>query len=101
MIQMVYQKANGQIVKRIRNTMAPYKIGDRTSMGWIVIDIKYLYRHKYYPKYEYDKLIARHFVIQKRKSKILKVFTRLYKQLVYCLVLLILFRIFELTTHIS
>lgn len=101
MIQMVYRKANGQIVKRIRNTMAPYRIGEKTSMGWEVIDIKYLYKHKYYPKYEYDKLIERSFLWHKKKDKILRFFSKASKQLIYCLALLILLRVFELTNHIS
>lgn len=101
MIQMIYQKANGQIVKRVRNTMAPYKIGDKTSMGWEVLDILYLYNHKYYPKYEYDKLVNKYFLKQKKKEKFVRCFCKLSKQLVYCLSLLILLKAFDLLNKVS
>ena len=57
MIQITYQKRDGSIMQRIRNTMLPYKIGDTTSMGWKVLNIEYEYNNKYYTYYEYNKLI--------------------------------------------
>mgnify|MGYP006923307162 CR=1 FL=1 len=57
MIQMTYQKANGEIIQRIVNTYTPYNIGDTTSMGWYVKDKRYRYKNKYYSRADYDTLI--------------------------------------------
>ena len=57
MIQITYKKRNGTIFQRIRNTYLPYRVGDTTSMGWEVLDIKYKYGNKYYTGIEYDKII--------------------------------------------
>lgn len=62
-MQVTYQKRDGTIIQRIRNTMLPYKIGQETSMGWKVLNIEYEYNNKYYPEYEYNMLI------HKRKQK--------------------------------
>lgn len=57
MIQVTYQKKDGTILNRIRNTALDYNIGDITSMGWKILDIEYNYNGKYYSKYEYDKMM--------------------------------------------
>lgn len=57
MMQITYQKRDGTTMKRLRNTMLPYSVGDTTSMGWKVISIEYEYKNKYYPEYEYRNLI--------------------------------------------
>ena len=66
MIQVTYQKRDGNIIHRPRNTILPYKVGDTTSMGWKVLNIEYEYKNKYYPEYEYNVLIA------KNRKKLLK-----------------------------
>ncbi len=66
MMQITYQKKDGSIIQRIRNTMLPYKIGEETSMGWKVLNIEYEYNNKYYPEYEYNMLI------NKRRKKHIK-----------------------------
>ena len=57
MMQIKYQKRDGTTMKRLRNTMLPYSVGDTTSMGWKVINIEYEYKNKYYPEYEFRNLI--------------------------------------------
>lgn len=57
MIQITYQKRDGSIMQKLRNTTLPYKIGETTSMGWKVLNIEYEYKNKYYTFYEYNKLI--------------------------------------------
>ena len=57
MIQVTYQKKDGTILNRIRNTSLNYNIGDITSMGWKILDIEYNYNGKYYSKYDYDKMM--------------------------------------------
>ncbi len=56
-MQITYQKQDGCIFQRIRNTTLPYKIGDTTSMGWKVLNIEYKFGNKYYSEYEYNKRI--------------------------------------------
>ena len=68
MIQITYQKRNGNILYRLRKTMLPYRIGDITSMGWKVLNIEYEYKNKYYSYYEYNKLIHK-FRIRNQKKK--------------------------------
>lgn len=66
---ITYQKRNGTIFQRIRNTYLPYRVGDTTSMGWKVLDIKYKYGNKYYSSMEYDRLIDKRW---KREKKLLQ-----------------------------
>ena len=56
-MQITYQKKDGSIIQRIRNTILPYKIGETTSMGWKVLNIEYEYNNQYYPESEFNKLI--------------------------------------------
>lgn len=66
---ITYQKRNGTVFQRIRNTYLPYRVGDTTSMGWKVLDIKYKYGNKYYSSMEYDRLIDKRW---KREKKLLQ-----------------------------
>ena len=72
MYKVFYQRQNGEIIERIRNTLPHYKLGEITSMGWIIVDIHYLLNNKYYPFREYrtklDKQIKRNHI----KRKIIK-----------------------------
>ena len=70
-MQITYQKRDGNIIQRYRNTMLPYKIGQETSMGWKVLNIEYEYKNKYYPEYEYNVMInkAKQRCIKKRQTK--------------------------------
>lgn len=67
MLQITYQKRNGNIIKRLRKTLLPYKIGETTSMGWKVLNIEYEYNNKYYTHSEYNRLIYKD--KQKRAKK--------------------------------
>ena len=66
MLQVTYQKRNGIVFKRLRDTTPPYRVGEETGMGWKVLNIEYEYNNKFYPSYEYYKLI------EKDKQKIIK-----------------------------
>ena len=59
MIKITYQKKNGELIERKRQTINTCKIGETTSMGWKVLDIQYLYNGKYYHSGEYDQIIER------------------------------------------
>lgn len=85
-MRITYQKYNGCIIQRYRNTTLQYNIGDRTSMGWKVLNIEYEYNNEYYSKYAYDtiiikkkqKLIMRKQTIEQCKKEI--------KTFLYCIV---------------
>lgn len=95
MIQMTYQKRNGEVIQRIRNTYCTYRIGDTTSMGWKVLDIKYNWGGKYYHKTEYDRIIEKEIQKDKKRIKLKKRIVSIYKNLAYAMSLLILMRAYE------
>ena len=72
MILITYQKRNGDIFQRVRNTYTSYRVGEETSMGWKVLDIKYKYKDRYYSYAEYDRLIDKAWQKDKRRFKIKK-----------------------------
>ena len=53
MYQITYQKRNGEVFFRIRNSLPSYSIGEETSMGWIIKDIKYRHNNNYYSYKQY------------------------------------------------
>ena len=65
-MQITYQKRNGCVFQRMRETALPYKIGEETSMGWKVLNIEYEYNNEFYSEHDYYKMI------QKRKDKFIK-----------------------------
>ena len=93
---ITYQKKNGEIFQRVRNTYSSYRIGDITSMGWKVLDIQYRWKNKYYSSSDYDKITTKHFDRAKKINKIKKIVVKVYRELAYSLILLILFRFLEL-----
>lgn len=62
--KIIYQKSNGVVFERIRNTLPLQKIGEETSMGWKIVDILYHYKDKWYSSstqyYEYKKALRMH-----------------------------------------
>ena len=100
MIQLTYQKANGDIFQRVINTYTPYKIGETTSIGWKVLDIKYRYKNKYYSKVDYDALVEKTYKRSKNVFQLKKSLYNIYKELVYCVILLILLRFFDIVTKV-
>ncbi len=70
-MKITYKKRNGEIFTRIRNTYPPYRVGDITSMGWQVLDIKYRHKDKYYNYDEWSKLVDKEFNKQKRKREMI------------------------------
>lgn len=93
-MQITYEKRDGSILKRNRNTILPYNIGDTTSMGWKVLNIEYLYKNKYYPAYEYSRIIQnkKQSFIRKKQIKDM-LFTELKTILYYIIIMKLLFLI--------
>ena len=48
MYLIFYQKRNGEVICRVRDTIPHYSIGKETSMGWKIIDIKQKFKSSYY-----------------------------------------------------
>lgn len=85
-MQITYQKRDGSIIQRYRNTMLPYKIGDETSMGWKVLNIEYEYNNKYYPEYEYSMLIHKKKQTCIKRQLAREVYIKELKNLLYCII---------------
>lgn len=101
MIQMTYKNKKGEIIRRTINTGSPYKIGDTNSFGWTVLDIKYLYKGKYYSKKDYDSIVDSHYNKMRRRTKIRSFISRLYSSMVYLVELMIAVRVFEIISNIA
>ena len=73
---VIYQKSSGELIYRTRTSRPNYKIGDRTSMGWKVIDIKNMYKGNTYTSYDYRHQIARKSLLNKLKNFINDIHTK-------------------------
>ena len=62
---VIYQKSSGELMYRTRTSRPNYKVGDRTSMGWKVIDIKNMYKGNILKSYDYREKIARKSLLNK------------------------------------
>lgn len=70
MVQTTYQKKNGELINKFTYINSAYKIGQTNGFGWKVVDIKYKFKDKYYPSYEYDNLVMKR---NQRDAKINKI----------------------------
>lgn len=95
-MQITYQKNNGCIIYRKRNTPLQYKIGDTTSMGWKVLNIEYEYNNKFYPEYKYNILIHKYKQSSIKKKHILELITREFKTFIYYFIALILLNLLKM-----
>jgi hypothetical protein len=96
-MRMIYEKKNGDILQRTV-TNSPYKIGDVNAYGWKVIDIKYLYKDKYYSSSEYDNLMRKSWSKDRKISELKRKLTSVYKELIYIVMILILLRLYEVVS---
>lgn len=69
MYLITYQKRNGELIYRERMSL-PGRIGDTTSMGWLIQDINYFYNGKYYSNSDYNKLMNKNHNIVKSYRRI-------------------------------
>lgn len=91
-MQITYQKKDGCIIQRLRNTMLPYKVGETTSMGWKVLSIEYEYKNKYYSAYNYNKIINKEKQVFLKRKHIAELIVRKLGALLYYLFILILLK---------
>lgn len=90
MMQITYQKNNGSIIKRLRHTTLPYKIGEMTSMGWIVLNIEYEYNNKFYSEHKYNMLIQKDKQAYIKRKQTIELCTREFKTFIYCFIAVLL-----------
>ena len=95
MMQVTYQKSDGSIIKRLRNTTLPYKIGDITSMGWKVLNIEYKYNNKFYPEYQYNILIQKNKQQFNKRKQTIELCTKEFKTFLYYFIVIILINILK------
>lgn len=76
MYRITYQKSNGEIFYRIRNTIPRYRIGELTSIGWRFLGVEYEFKGDYYSFAEYKKLMNEY----KKKHHLFSKFKRYIKQ---------------------
>lgn len=90
-MQITYQKRDGSIFYRYRETDVPYKIGEETSMGWKILNIEYEYKNKYYPKYQYNMMIQKDKQLFIKKKQTIDTFKREFKTFFYYFITILLF----------
>lgn len=54
---IIYKKQDNSVIYRTTKHIPNYKINDKTSMGWLVLDIKKMQKGKLYSYSEYDTLM--------------------------------------------
>lgn len=86
MFQVTYKKQNGEVFNRIRNTLPYATIGEYTSMGWLIIDIKRKYGKKYYNTSDYYKKYNKN----KNINQKIRLFQRFLKSYTTTIMLLVL-----------
>ena len=86
-MQITYQKRDGSIITRYRNTALPYKIGDETSMGWKVLNIMYEYKNQYYTQYEYNRIMYNNKQKYIKKREVKEKVVSCVKSLLYFIVI--------------
>ena len=93
-VQVTWQKKNGEIVERYLHLYSTFKIGECNAWGWRVINIKYYFKGKYYPYSEYYNLLNK---IHKKEQNIAlwrQKMASTYKSIYRLSFLLIFFRYF-------
>ena len=73
---ITYKKINGDIFIRNRKTLYNMHVGDKTSMGWEIINIHYLYEGNYYTYDDYRRIVRHKQMKKKKKHLILKYLIR-------------------------
>jgi hypothetical protein len=92
MYLIFYQKRNGEVICRIRNTMPQTSIGKETSMGWKVVDIKQRFKNSYYSFSECNKLENNRIKKYRFIKNIKSYFNKYAIQLIFILILFFLLK---------
>lgn len=84
-MQVTYQKRDGSVIQKYRKTEPPYKIGDRTSMGWILLNVEHEYNGKYYSEYEYNMIIYKNRRMCAKRKLARELCIQEVKNFLYCI----------------
>lgn len=96
MIQVTYQKRDGSIIYRLRNSIPPYRIGESTSMGWTVMNIEYRYKDKFYSEHDLSMIIYKKRQLFLKKQKIKELFLKEIKAILYYIIIMILLNLIHI-----
>ena len=100
MMQITYQKRDGTTMKRLRNTMLPYSVGDTTSMGWKVINIEIEYNNKLYSEHDYGRIIQTNKRNYIRRKQIRELITKELKTILYYIIIVIIYNLITILIRI-
>lgn len=101
MIRLTYQKKNGDIIQKYINVYTQYGIGETNSYGWKVLNKEYLHKGNYYSYSEYSNLLDKECKKSLNIMKFKNTIYRVYKELVYCILLLMFIKIFEIINNVN
>lgn len=89
---VIYKKYNGDLLYRANKNYPHYKIGQKTSMGWEVVDIKRMYKGNTYSINEFDNMLTRKYSYKVLINKIAHIdYATLFKLILIGVVLYIFF----------
>lgn len=77
---ITYKKSNGETILRPRKSDGGLKIGEKTSMGWTVINIHYEYNGNYYTYKDYRRVFIKNHK-ETRRNKLIEYTIRQLKKL--------------------
>lgn len=89
---VIYKKYNGDLLYRANKNKPNYKIGQKTSMGWEVVDIQRMYKGNTYSINEFDNMLSRRYSYKILLNKIAHIdYATLLKLILIGVVLYIFF----------
>lgn len=100
MMQITYQKRDGTTMKRLRNTMLPYSVGDTTSMGWKVINIEFEYNNKLYSEHDYGRIIQTNKRKYIRRKQTKELITKELKTILYYILIIMMYNLISILIRI-
>lgn len=88
---IIYKKPNGKLIYRGISNYTAYRVGDKNSYGWEVMDIKRLYKGKTYSIDEYNDLLSRKFKV----NDIIRTFKNIdFKKIIEIIMLLLIIKMY-------
>lgn len=99
-MQVTYQKRDGSVIQKQRNTMLPYKIGEITSMGWKVINIEFEYNNKLYSEHDYGRIIQTNKCKYIRRKQIRELIIKELKTILYYILIIMMYNLISIFIRI-
>lgn len=76
-----YKKTNGDIFYRKLKTKPLYSIGQKTSMGWVILSILVEYNGNYFSEYDLNRFIRNKLFKESKKEKLINFLIKLLNKL--------------------